>query len=613
MDADTLTLRNIFRKDCRYEVPTFQRPYVWNEAEHWQLFWHDLVATVEELIERRGSTGPEGPEQQTPVEDTPPWFLGAIVLEEKRGPTGKISSRTVIDGQQRLITLQVLFAAVRAVARKISMPSQAGLMEKLMYNDLDLVAQQDHQFKVWPIEPDQRAFRTVMTDGSNDSRSGADDEERHALEDCYDYFVDQVRDWVADGDETPGERMDALTDSLWQLVRIVVIDLDPEDDAQVIFETLNARGTPLLAADLIKNRIFRQVDREGRPSGELYKEYWEHFDEEDWRREVSQGRLERPRIDVFIMHWLTMRKAQRVPAKELYPEFRDYLTRSEVVVEDVLEDIVHYAKIYDSFSDPYPEGRDGLFFRRLEVMEATTPFPVLLWIYGEEGYDSAARTRAVEAIESWMVRRMLCRLTTKNYNRIFLQLLERFRTNPDQPADEVVVGFLRKRDAESDYWPSDEDLADAMTQLQYWARINQRRLKMVFRSLERELRSTGFSEERATSERLHIEHILPQDWGLNWSLPGERPEEVERIEREKAKNRVGNLTVLTEKLNPSLSNAGWEKKRDEIRKHSVLRLNKQLVDKYADRWDEEAITDRGRRLAQLATNVWPGPAADYWD
>lgn len=613
MDADTLTLRRIFRTDCRYEVPTFQRPYVWNEEEHWQLFWHDLVGTVDALIERARSMTPEEKEEQTPVEATPPWFLGAVVLEEKRGPTGKIGSRTVIDGQQRLTTLQVLFAAVRAVAEELSMPNQAGLMEKVMYNDPDLAAQPDHRFKVWPIEPDQHAFRAVMTDGAADSLPDPADGERHALADCYDYFVDQVREWVSDGDGTPSERMDALTDSLWQLVRIVVIDLDPEDDAQVIFETLNARGTPLLAADLIKNRIFRQVDREGQPSGELYKEYWQHFDEEDWRREISQGRLERPRIDVFIMHWLTMRKTARVPAKELYPEFRDYLTRSDVEVEDVLQDIVHYADIYDNFSDPYPDGRDGLFFRRLEVMEATTPFPVLLWMYGEEDYDPAARTRSVEALESWMVRRMLCRLTTKNYNRIFLQLLERFHAQPDQPADELVLGFLRERDAESDYWPSDEDLADAMTQLQYWARINQRRLKMMFRALERELRSTGFSEERVAPEKLHIEHILPQDWGLNWPLPNERPEEVERIERDKAKHRVGNLTVLTEKLNTSQQNARWEKKRDAIREHTVLHLNKELVDNYPDQWDEETIADRGRRLAQLATQVWPGPASDSWD
>lgn len=614
MDADTLNLRRIFRKDCRYVVPTFQRPYVWNEEEQWQPFWHDLQDTVEALLAHRNAAPPEEGDGRQPAEgEPPPWFMGAIVLDQMRTPAGKVSTRTVIDGQQRLTTLQVLFAATRTVASKLSMSDQVGLMEKLMYNDADLVIEEDHRFKVWPIEPDRQAFREVMVPEGAESGSSPGDGKPHSLTDCYQYFVEEVHEWVTDGDEPASERMDALTDSLWKLVRIVVIDLDPADDAQVIFETLNARGTPLLAADLIKNRLFRQAEQEGQPADQLYHEYWQQFDEEDWRQEVSQGRYERPRIDVFIMHWLTMRKTDRVPAKELYPEFRDYLTWSGVTVTDVLEDIVHYAKVYENFTDPYPEGREGLFFRRLEVMEATTPYPALLWMYGKEGYPQDERTRAVEALESWMTRRMLCRLTTKNYNRIFLQLLDRLQDDPDRPVDELIVSFFRDKDSESDYWPTDEVLSEAMVKLPYWARINQQRLKMVFRALERELRSTGYTEGLNISQNLHIEHILPQDWAHNWSLPGDRPKEVERIERDEAKHTVGNLTVLTEKLNPALSNAAWERKREGIRKHSVLLLNKDLVEEYHDRWDEETIAHRGQRLANLAAKVWPGPKSSYWD
>lgn len=612
MKADTLKLTGIFRKDVRYIVPMFQRPYVWNEEEHWRLLWEDLRQVVEDLLQRRQEATEDERTRQVPEQETPPLFLGAMVFDQLATQTSKLETREVIDGQQRLITLQVLLSAARAVAVNLEFSDQVSFLMKLMYNDADLVKEETHRLKVWPIEPDREAFQEAMRSNSLDSLTPSRDGDRPPIADCYRFFVEEIHDWVLEGREPPEERMDALTSSLWRLVRVVVIDLEPKDDPQVIFETLNARGTPLLAADLMKNLIFREAKKEGRETETLHERYWQQFDREEWREEVRQGRLERPRIDVFVMHWLTMRTATAVRAQQLFPAFRNYLTRSEVTVEEVLRDIAHYAKVYRRFTSPDPTGREGLFFRRLDVMETTTPFPLLLWMYGHEDVPASERLRAIQAIESWLVRRMLCRLTTKNYNRIFIELLNHVQNSTEDSIGETVVEFFRQKEGASEYWPRDDELTEAMTKLPYWSRINRRRLKMVFRALERELRDTRYSEGLDISQKLHIEHILPREWAHHWPLPGNRPEEVERIERDEAKHTVGNLTVLTEKLNPKISNWPWAKKRKEIQKHSVLLLNKQLVDSYPDRWDEETIVDRARSLAATAQKVWPGPDAKVW-
>lgn len=610
MKADTLDLKDIFRKDTRYVVPRFQRPYVWEEEEHWQLLWEDLSLVVDELIQRREAASDSIERDEAQLE-TSPHFLGAIVLDQQANPTRKLETREIIDGQQRLITLQVLLSAAHAVAGDLEHDESASMLEKLMYNDKDLTETETDRLKVWPIEADQGSFIDVMALSDPESDISEVDGDKK-LHNCFSYFRKNIRGWAEEGSQSSAEHLDALVTTLWHLLRVVVIDLESNDDAQVIFETLNARGTPLLAADLIKNYLFREANIEREDPGELHDEYWKQFDQDEWREEVSQGRLERPKIDVFITHWLTMRMSQQVRAKKLFPAFRKFLDTTDSAVEELLQNIDYYASIYQDIANPKRDSREGIFFHRLDVLNTTTPYPVLLWIFGLKDIPNAQRVKAIEAIESWLMRRMLCRLTTKNYNKIFIELLDELKSSDDERVGDTVVDFLQSREGESDYWPTDDDLSNSMADLQYWARVNQRRLKMVFSAIERDFRDTGYSETLEFTQDLEIEHILPQEWSHHWELPGSKPPEVERIERDKAKNKIGNLTILTDKLNPSVSNASWHDKREAIQEHTVLRINHHLVTNWADQWNEDTIAERGKWLAERASKIWDGPSSTYW-
>ncbi|MFB6200073.1 MAG: DUF262 domain-containing protein [Candidatus Nanohaloarchaea archaeon] len=595
MDADTLNLQQIFGKDARYVVPTFQRQYVWSEEEHWKMLWNDLTQVVEKDLINIEKTDKEAS----------PLFLGAIVLDQLTNKTSKLETREIIDGQQRLMTLQILMSAAYNVANKHGDDKQSNYLENLMYNNEDLVEKEEQEIKVRPIEPDQEAFLEVLN-GKKDDWS----EEEHSIIECYQFFSKEIEKWVEKGETD--QKLEVLTDTLYEKVKMVVIDLDEEDDSQVIFETLNARGTPLLAGDLIKNYLLREAKYEDFSQEKLHEKYWKQFDEEYWREEVVQGRLERPRINVFIMHWLTMRTADQIRAKKLFPEFRKFLKSTDQSIKEVLQDIDHYADVYEDFSEPYSNDVKGKFLERIDIMDTTTPLPVMLWMYGNESIPEEKREKSVEIIESWLIRRMLCRETTKNYNKIFLDLLEKLQNSDPEKIDQEVFDFFSEKEGDSDYWPEDQKLEQSMVEEQYWSRINQRRLRMVFRALEKELRNTGKSETLEISQNLEIEHIMPQKWERNWELPGEKPREVETMERDEIKNTIGNLTVLTDELNPSVSNSGWEDKKQAIEEHTVLRLNQELVDNWEDEWNEDTIEERGRKLAETTKKVWPGPQSDYW-
>jgi uncharacterized protein with ParB-like and HNH nuclease domain len=129
-------------------------------------------------------------------------------------------------------------------------------------------------------------------------------------------------------DQPISVRVDECFQTLRNALMVVLIDLHKDDDPQVIFETLNARGEPLLPADLLKNYIFFRANRDKLDIEAVYKKYWSRFDDEFWREEVKQGRLNRPRSDLFMQHFLASRQGQDIPIKHLYVEYRHWLERT---------------------------------------------------------------------------------------------------------------------------------------------------------------------------------------------------------------------------------------------------------------------------------------------
>ncbi len=592
MKPVTNTLSEIFQAPIRLMVPLYQRPYVWEPERHWQPLWED----VEGVLDRHLDGDVESVRH----------FLGAIVLDQEDTPLGELPRRLVIDGQQRLTTLQLLIAAAVQNAARDGVDQQARILKKLIENDPDL-ATGDETFKVWPTNTDQAAFREVMQPGLNSA-----DGLGNRISEAHSFFEHAIRDWLdADGPspEELAERHKMLRITLSSLLQVVSINLEPGDNPQVIFETLNARGTPLLAMDLVKNAVFFGAQREKADVDRLNHEVWEpQLGDKYWRKNVRQGRLNRPRAELFLMHWLAMKLGRIIPATELYAEFRAHIlgATEQSSTADLIHELCDDAAVLRGFDSQPPGSVEEQFFRHLDALDTTTVIPVALLLYRSPEITLEQRHTGLQALESWLVRRMLCGLATQGYNRLMADLLKAIKGDVDH-ADDVIVEFLRSSDANSAIWPTDEMVTSFLTTRHIYGYISQKRIVMVLSQVEMLLRRCNKVEDIYTlPKNLTVEHLMPQKWREHWPLPADSDPE----QREARINQLGNLTLTSGSLNSSLSNGTWENKRPALVQHSLLALNQQVAAQ--ENWDEDSIKRRGGELAEQICGLWPGPEAPSW-
>ena len=597
MHTDILTPKDLFQKEVRYTIPPFQRPYVWSQDDQWEPLWEDVRNVAENYLEELESSGNDGVEAE---QKTSPHFLGAVVLKQVPTAAKDIDQREVIDGQQRMTTLQLLLDAIQQICEESDQPylkRVARRLAKLVTNDEELIGDDRlHIFKLWPTRGDREAFRHAMDNGL-----AVNDFEESLIVQAHEFFQLQVRKWLQDATGPIEHRIDALEAAATSMLQMVVIDLGSQDDPNLIFETLNARGTPLEQSDLIKNYVLtRERDRQG--------DIWGNLDDGWWRREVRQGRLFRPRLDMLLNYWLAMRTGSEVSPTRVFDVFRSYVDDQEVhgVMAEVKQDLVHY-RDFESTRGRSPEEKS--FYYHVDVMQARVITPVLLLLLSAE---EGTRIRASNALESFLVRRMICRQTTKDYNRLVLELASRLRESGLDKADTVTAGFLKEQTAYAREWPSDEAVADALESSPLYRLLTRGRLRLVLEGIERQLRSSGKSEQTNVPPNLTIEHLMPVGWGKEkWPLPGGLDEDAATYQRSTLIHSIGNLTLATQKLNSSMSNDPWNSKRDELQEHSVLLLNNELLSKSS--WDEKTIRCRSRRLANLVSERWRGPASDEWN
>ena len=597
MHTDILTPKDLFQKEVRYTIPPFQRPYVWSQDDQWEPLWEDVRNVAENYIEELDRSDNDGVEAE---QKTSPHFLGVVVLKQVPTAAKDIDQREVIDGQQRVTTLQLLLDAIQQICEESDHPylkRVARRLAKLVTNDEELVGDDRlHIFKPWPTKGGREAFRHAMDNGL-----ASKDFEESLIVQAHEFFQLQVRKWLQDATGPIEHRIDALEAAATSMLQMVVIDLGSQDDPNLIFETLNARGTPLEQSDLIKNFVLSEErDQQG--------DVWGNLDDGWWRMEVRQGRLFRPRLDMLLNYWLAMRTGSDVSPTRVFDAFRSYVDDREVqaVMSMVKHDLVNY-RDFESTGGRSPQEKS--FYYHVDVMQARVITPVLLLLLSAE---ARTRIRAFNALESFLVRRMICRQTTKDYNRLVLELATRLRGCELYKADTVTAGFLREQTADAREWPSDEAVAHALESSPLYRLLTRGRLRLVLEGVERRLRSSGKSEQPAVPKNLTIEHLMPVGWDRrDWPLPEGVDSDAAAYQRNIRIHSIGNLTLATQKLNSSMSNDPWNNKRDELQEHSVLLLNNELLTQAT--WDEETIRSRSLRMAELVSKRWPGPASEEWN
>jgi uncharacterized protein with ParB-like and HNH nuclease domain len=629
-------IRDIFKTERCNLVPIYQRQYQWRK-EQLASIWDDICTKIEDQRNKMG-------------QQVYPHYLGALITAPAgTNAPGVTPASEIVDGQQRLTTLQILFAALNAKAHEVKDAALIRRLPSYIFND-PLAGDRDNphaKYKVIPTPLDRQVFFSILENTrdavikqfsvyyhvSGNLKLKKTAEEKPALF-AYEYFLKKIDEYIYDResndseqeqdnaqndeienaetlstsistDTSPAIRLTELTDSLLANFQFVVITLGAEDDPQVIFETLNSGGVPLQAMDLVRNNLFIRARREGADLQQIYDDAWQNFSDEWWKQKAPRSRPELPRMDHFLAHLLTAEMGTPASMRELYASYRTFIDQTQFAsVNDELELFRRHGAIYQTLQQEH-DGADWIKRLGLKLLtwEMSSAYPVV-FVVAQSELPEEEKAKIGTLLYSYVVRRQLCNLSTKSLSAVFARLAKEFR---GAPSLQTVRDFFGGHELDSSKFPSDSDLKSSVLSMRAYGRISSSRLQDILWELELKSRDR-FGENQNKPNILTVEHVLPRQWDESWPLAdgatsnfsGNSPQALERNEK---LHTLGNLTIVSGALNTALSNRPFKEKKERLFESSQLQLNRWIVQQHS--WTEDTIKARAEVLAKQAIEIWP--------
>lgn len=539
-------------------IPVYQRNYDWQIKQCERLF-QDL----EEII----------------ANDRPKHFFGAVVGK----PEGSWQW-VVIDGQQRLTTVSILMLALSRALRDGDIESDdPELAEKIELDFLRVGTHKDEtKFKLKPVKDDDAAYQRLFGP-EKEFIAGSN------ITENYRYFRLQLA-------KTP-----YTADQIWGAIgalEVMHLDLEPYDDAQRIFESLNSTGLELKEADKIRNFVLMGHDSKKQTA--LYENRWNPIEENsDFE------------TDGFIRWYLTTKTSSTPKEQDVYEAFKSYVAKKQIGKEAALDDLYEFSDYYRKLKHAETgNGKvDGLLRRMNPIRGAVTiPFlmPLLRQVEnGETTYDDFYDV--LKMIESFVTRRFVVGIATNSLNKIFATAFSdvtKLRTDGQRYADVFAYTLLRRTG--SGRFPSDAEFREAFfTKNMYALRASWR--TYIFDVLENGTsKDTRDIAQALQDGDISIEHIMPQTLTPVWRE--ELGSDAERI-HEIWLNRIGNLTVTG--YNSSYSNSAFETKKtmEDGFDATPYRLNDMV--KATETWGEGQLRERTAALTGAALGYWQLPVTSF--
>ena len=450
MEPRNYRLTDLFGGNLLYVVPNYQRLYVWSRDEQWEPLWSDVRDIAEGLIH----SSPGGDISEAASGEADAHFLGAVVFKMSGSTPDLATKYRVIDGQQRLTTLQILMAAAATALEVFGLEIPATSLRRLTEN-----TSSDQPFKIQYQRHkrghDYERFPDVMGAASDgDGNPNIDG----PMAECYQYFAEVIQEWLSG---QSGERTvagDALARTLALKLRVVAIYLDLHEKEHAIFESLNARGEPLTEWDKIKNYLLykAEVDRSVSQDS-FFEQYLDGFDDPWWRQLVGRG-VQRSRVDVFVDYWLEAQKGTPVAVRRVFREFKNYVDGGDDRLEETMKLLVEDAEYFKKYEtmESGTQTREELFHTRRLAIGAGAVWPLLLKIkHLDIGRDN--EEECFELVESYLVRRLISGYQARSYDQVTLELIAVLSEDDNLPegASEAMRRRLLSYSENANLWPND--------------------------------------------------------------------------------------------------------------------------------------------------------------
>lgn len=558
LTAKPVTLAEVLSNGRRYIVPPFQRDYAW-EAPQWQELWDDimLLATAGEHEEASH-------------------YLGAIVLQPVDG------ARQIVDGQQRLVTLSVL---ALAVIGRIQALADEGIEPD---DNLDRVKILSERFvrsksarslqyvpRLELNRHDDPFYRTYLVQGHTRRRTGLGGSHQR-LSDARDFFAKRLAEYL--GDSPSGSELATFLEStVAERLRFIQIEVEDDETAFTVFETLNARGVALGTADLLKNYLFQVASRGGSEDLRSAHMLWNETTELV------------PLDDLSTMYFYKL--SDRVPdlrEKRVFAEVKRIVPgRSDVFAfMNEMRDTAEYYAALDDPTSPLWHDFPGIRpeIERLALLRVRQSRPLVLAAIDAFGDRPDKLVKLLRRLVSISVRAWVARVNTGTLQRAYqTAALQVARGNARSPR--AIAAVL------SPVLVTDEAFQAAFSTLEINPKGSRKRtLRYLLSQLEA---AAGGAVIDFDGSDATVEHILPENPNGPW------PEFTAEEHRANV-NRLGNLAPLEYSINRALGAASFEAKRDAYQRSAFV-LARQVV---ATDWTPRAIRSRQEQLASLAVQVW---------
>jgi Protein of unknown function DUF262/Protein of unknown function (DUF1524) len=567
MEAGKRTINDIFNGNRILEIPFFQRSYVWGE-EQWDRLLEDM-----ELV----------------TETNKPYFLGSVILKQQitnsKKSVGDI--RTVVDGQQRLTTLNIFF---KVLCLKTGINTSFDRVFKLINNEIAL----EHNHN------DIESFNKILSLDEDVELEGD-----NGIICAYNHIRKNI------------ELAKIDFQNVLSNVMFVGIDLGVDEDEQQIFDTINSLGVRLTTAELLKNYFF------GRDDLKSYEENWNDVFEKDsdtkefWDREITAGRLKRNNIDLFFYSFLQIKiqdpklriradiKKNLGKVEGLFESYKHLISEYHLSKSKLIQEIKNYAILYRKNIDYDVIDRqltNEFGIERINTiifgLENTTLLPYILFVLHKVP-DYRERQKIFEYLESYIMKRMVCHASNKNYNRLFSEEL----IINNATTKEALRELIEKKSEKANYMPTDAELKTGFDE----SRLVNKQSAGILYLIESRIRNRAVHSTALLGlNRYSLEHLMPKRWENHWNSI---KTEEERIIRNRKLLTLGNLTIITASLNSSIRDADWQTKKTGKKDKKGLNAYSSGLDTIKDflgfdEWNEATIEQRADFLYEKARDIW---------
>jgi len=384
--------------------------------------------------------------------------------------------------------------------------------------------------------------------------------------------------------------------TLMNCFQVVFINLHRDENPYRIFESLNAKGKPLTQADLVRNYIAMKLPADEQEV--VFDHQWSPI-EAMLQENKTVGRL--GEMTGFLRHYLAMRTGNLCNEEHVYARFRDRIeddfNNPDTFIEE-LSSLRQFAKYYRNLLRPENEANPSirLLLERLRTFEMSTAFPFLLRAYDAYETDEISADEFIgvlKGLENYTVRHFLCGKQANYLNTMFPTLWKEI--------DNKRFGESFREVIATKQYPTDQDVRQAIRTAKKYAGSNLGRLGLIFDTVNRKL-SEGTGAIIIPDAAPTIEHIMPQSPPTEaWKMElGEEWQET----HDRFRHTIGNLTVVTQKWNSSLSNDPFSIKKPKLAENG-LPINNIYFSKEIERWSEEAIVERADWLTDMVLTIWP--------